>query len=230
MQLNWDSTVAGCNEDVPQKQLRQVYIALLRNSDKLKHDIAHYDRLPESDPDKSYNWLHERVEALMYRERLQRNRNQQTAAHSGKGPGAPGAGKPTKGDPKKGKPKGGGQGGNGDDGGKSAKGGKGKDGKKGKPKKGGDGSSWRSSSPSSSGSEHPGDKTRICRYWKKGTCKFGDSCKFRHAYDENEKPPAGAADDANNQPSAKAKAKAKAEAAKKTEGAGGVAVQIEPIS
>ena len=48
----------------------------------MKHDIAHYDRLADNDPGKTYAWLHERVEALMYRERLQRNRDQQTAAHA----------------------------------------------------------------------------------------------------------------------------------------------------
>ena len=216
--LNWDAVIIGCNGDIPDKQIRALFIERLRYSDKLKHDVAYYDRLKDGHPEKTYNWLHERVEAILHRERMATNREQQSAAHgSGKGPGAPAKGdyKQTKGDPKggpkdpkKGDPKG------------LRKGdpkGKGK----GKDKKGGSYASSRSSSPgSASGDSAPEGGLRLCRFWKKGNCKFGDKCTFRHFYHENEKP-----SDKNGEEKPAAAAKAKAEPKKKADGSGAAAVQ-----
>ena len=192
---NWGNVLTGCKTDVDDSIKKVLFLKQVRKSQRLRQDLAHFDRMPEGHEDKSYAFLRDAVRRQITLARLEANRSAHShASQSGaEAPALPvtgrsrsGKGKEGKGKERKGKNKGS----RSRSTSKSSSCDSDTDSHKGKGKnrfknrsqaknkarsefKGkGKGNDSRSSSA------HSVD--RICWFYKKGTCKNGNSCRFRH--------------------------------------------------
>ena len=184
----WDAVIAGMREDPGDRWKDAYFHSSIKRFKPLEHDLAIYDRAPEGDANHTYAFLIKSARDYLERRRLEKMRNANKRAISGKGreatpapmrtatPGVPGAGlcydfqkgKCTRGDACKYRHE------------KS----KGEEKGKGKGKKG------KSRSPSRARSLSPGSRSEICRFFAAGTCHRGKDCAFKHA-----KPAAAASSD-----------------------------------
>jgi len=71
---NWHRVYGGLCCDLPESFAEDHFINELRKSTVLKEIVAHYDRLPLGDPDKSYNGLLAAVNSYLLRVRQEANR------------------------------------------------------------------------------------------------------------------------------------------------------------
>ena len=169
----WDAVIAGMTSE-PDILWKQAYFHnAIKNFRPLAHDLAIYDRTPEGEPNRSYEFLMKSARDFLERKRLEKMRQATKRSLSGKRDAAAApsgepnkskdqfcyafqSGKCTRGKDCKYKheiaPKGHG---------------KGKKGKKGR-------SQSRDRSPS------PGSKNQVCKFWKAGKCERGKSCAFQH--------------------------------------------------
>ena len=184
----WDAVIAGMKEDPGDRWKEAYFHNSIKRFNPLEHDLAIYDRAPEGDANHTYAFLIKSARDYLERRRLEKMRNANKRAISGKGreatpaptrnaaPGVPGAGlcydfqkgKCTRGDACKYRHE------------KS----KGEEKGKGKGKKG------KSRSPSRTRSMSPGSRSEICRFFAAGTCRRGKDCAFKH-----QKPAAAASSD-----------------------------------
>ena len=57
--------------------LRTLFYDQIKNSTVMKEDVAHYDRCTKDSPDKTYDWLVQRVRAYLNHKRRTDNREKQ---------------------------------------------------------------------------------------------------------------------------------------------------------
>ena len=171
----WDAVIAGMTSE-PDMMWKQAYFHnAIKNFKPLSHDLAVYDRTPEGEPNRSYDFLMKAARDYLERKRLEKMRQATKKSVSGKRDATPAptrppsagkttgicydfqAGKCTRGKDcryrheKADKGKGGG--------------------KKGKP---------RSKSRGTSRSLSPGSRNQVCKFWKAGKCQRGNECAFQH--------------------------------------------------
>ena len=171
----WDAVIAGMTSE-PDMMWKQAYFHnAIKNFKPLSHDLAVYDRTPEGEPNRSYDFLMKAARDYLERKRLEKMRQATKKSVSGKRDATPAptrpsstgkgtgicydfqAGKCTRGKDcrykheKVDKGKGGG--------------------KKGKP---------RSKSRGTSRSLSPGSRNQVCKFWKAGKCQRGNDCAFQH--------------------------------------------------
>ena len=171
----WDAVIAGMTSE-PDMMWKQAYFHnAIKNFKPLSHDLAVYDRTPEGEPNRSYDFLMKAARDYLERKRLEKMRQATKKSVSGKRDATPvptrpsstgkgtgicydfQAGKCTRGKDcrykheKVDKGKGGG--------------------KKGKP---------RSKSRGTSRSLSPGSRNQVCKFWKAGKCQRGNDCAFQH--------------------------------------------------
>ena len=147
----------------------------IKNFKPLSHDLAVYDRTPEGEPNRSYEFLMKAARDYLERKRLEKMRQATKKSVSGKRDAAPAPNRP----PSAGKPQGicydfqAGKCTRGKDCRyKHEKSDKGKGGgKKGKS---------RSKSRGTSRSLSPGSRNQVCKFWKAGKCHRGSECAFQH--------------------------------------------------
>ena len=167
--------IAGMTSE-PDMMWKQAYFHnAIKNFKPLSHDLAVYDRTPEGEPNRSYDFLMKAARDYLERKRLEKMRQATKKSVSGKRNATPAptrpsstgkgtgicydfqAGKCTRGKDcrykheKVDKGKGGG--------------------KKGKP---------RSKSRGTSRSLSPGSRNQVCKFWKAGKCQRGNDCAFQH--------------------------------------------------
>ena len=192
----WDAVIAGMTSE-PDVMWKQAYFHnAIKNFKPLSHDLAVYDRTPEGEPNRSYDFLMKAARDYLERKRLEKMRQATKKSLSGKKDAAAAtprpssvgkgtgicydflAGKCTRGKDCKYK---------------HEKTEKGKGGKKGKP---------RSTSRTPSRSMSPGSRNQVCKFWKAGKCHRGSECAFQH-------PPKPAAPSAKDDKRGKSKNKRK---------------------
>ena len=171
----WDAVIAGMTSE-PDTMWKQAYFHnAIKNFKPLSHDLAVYDRTPEGEPNRFYEFLMKAARAYLERKRLEKMRRATKKSVSGKRDAAPAPDRP----PSAGKPQGicydfqAGKCTRGKDCRyKHEKSDKGKGGgKKGKS---------RSKSRASSRSLSPGSRNKVCKFWKAGKCQRGNECAFQH--------------------------------------------------
>ena len=171
----WDAVIAGMTSE-PDMMWKQAYFHnAIKTFKPLSHDLAVYDRTPEGEPNRSYEFLMKAARDYLERRRLEKMRQATKKSVSGKRDATPAptrpssagkgpgicydfqAGKCTRGKDcrykheKVDKGKGGG--------------------KKGKS---------RSKSRGPSRSLSPGSRNQVCKFWKAGKCQRGNDCAFQH--------------------------------------------------
>jgi len=160
----------------PDMMWKQAYFHnAIKNFKPLSHDLALYDRTPEGEPNRSYDFLMKAARDYLERKRLEKMRQATKKSVSGKRDAAPAPNRP----PSAGKPQGifydfqAGKCIRGKDCRyKHEKSDKGKGGgKKGKS---------RSKSRGTSRSLSPGSRNQVCKFWKAGKCQRGNECAFQH--------------------------------------------------
>ena len=171
----WDAVIAGMTSE-PDMMWKQAYFHnAIKTFKPLSHDLAVYDRTPEGEPNRSYDFLMKAARDYLERRRLEKMRQATKKSVSGKRDATPAptrpssAGKPTgicydfqAGKCTRGK----------DCRYKHEKSDKGKGGgKKGKS---------RSKSRGTSRSLSPGSRNQVCKFWKAGKCQRGNDCAFQH--------------------------------------------------
>ena len=171
----WDAVIAGMTSE-PDMMWKQAYFHnAIKTFKPLSHDLAVYDRTPEGEPNRSYEFLMKAARDYLERRRLEKMRQATKKSVSGKRDATPAptrpssAGKPTgicydfqAGKCTRGK----------DCRYKHEKSDKGKGGgKKGKS---------RSKSRGTSRSLSPGSRNQVCKFWKAGKCQRGNDCAFQH--------------------------------------------------
>ena len=93
---NWENVLCGCGAVIEEKARNALLLEQLQKSQVLKQEIAHYDRLPEGDPEKSHKFLMDRFRRYIAPRRLQWKRNATSGANGSRGlehPAAPAKGK-----------------------------------------------------------------------------------------------------------------------------------------
>ena len=70
----WMMMVKECEVQLPERTLRHMLVTKLEKSKKLEPDIAYFHRLPDSDPQKTYQYLLHCMERQMSREGEDKNR------------------------------------------------------------------------------------------------------------------------------------------------------------
>ena len=172
----WDAVIAGMTSE-PDTMWKQAYFHnAIKNFKPLSHDLAVYDRTPEGDPNRTYDFLMKAARDYLERKRLEKMRQATKKSLSGKKEALPAptrpssagkgtgvcydflAGKCTRGKDCKYK---------------HEKGDKGKGGGKKKGKS-------RSTSRNSGRSMSPGSRNQVCKFWKAGKCHRGEDCAFQH--------------------------------------------------
>ena len=171
----WDAVIAGMTSE-PDTMWKQTYFHnAIKNFKPLSHDLAVYDRTPEGEPNRSYEFIMKAARDYLERKRLEKMRQATKKSVSGKRDAAPAPNRP----PSAGKPQGicydfqAGKCTRGKDCRyKHEKSDKGKGGgKKGKS---------RSRSKSTSRSLSPGSSNQVCKFWKAGKCHRSSECAFQH--------------------------------------------------
>ena len=82
----WDMVVDNMVEPLPERTLRAFFLKQVRGKAAFQHDIAYFERLESGHVDKNYAFLRRRVQALIERNRQEKNRQGQRAAISGGNP------------------------------------------------------------------------------------------------------------------------------------------------
>ena len=171
----WDAVIAGMTSE-PDTIWKQAYFHnAIKNFKPLSHDLAVYDRTPEGEPNRSYEFLMKAARDYLERKRLEKMRQATKKSVSGKREAAPAPNRP----PSAGKPQGicydfqAGKCTRGKDCRyKHEKSDKGKGGReKGKS---------RSKSRGTSRSLSPGSRNQVCKFWKAGKGHRGSDCAFQH--------------------------------------------------
>ena len=171
----WDAVIAGMTSE-PDMMWKQAYFHnAIKTFKPLSHDLAVYDRTPEGEPNRSYEFLMKAARDYLERRRLEKMRQATKKSVSGKRDATPAPTRP----PSAGKPTGicydfqAGKCTRGKDCRyKHEKSDKGKGGgKKGKS---------RSKSRGNSRSLSPGSRNQVCKFWKAGKCQRGNDCAFQH--------------------------------------------------
>ena len=171
----WDAVIAGMTSE-PDMMWKQAYFHnAIKTFKPLSHDLAVYDRTPEGEPNRSYEFLMKAARDYLERRRLEKMRQATKKSVSGKRDATPAPTRP----PSAGKPIGicydfqAGKCTRGKDCRyKHEKSDKGKGGgKKGKS---------RSKSRGNSRSLSPGSRNQVCKFWKAGKCQRGNDCAFQH--------------------------------------------------
>ena len=171
----WDAVIAGMTSE-PDMMWKQAYFYnAIKTFKPLSHDLAVYDRTPEGEPNRSYEFLMKAARDYLERRRLEKMRQATKKSVSGKRDATPAPTRP----PSAGKPTGicydfqAGKCTRGKDCRyKHEKSDKGKGGgKKGKS---------RSKSRGNSRSLSPGSRNQVCKFWKAGKCQRGNDCAFQH--------------------------------------------------
>ena len=171
----WDDVLAGLGEGPDESTLQALLLRNLRQCKAMEQDIAHYDRKPPNDPEKSYSYLMRCARAVVDRNRLHWFRDEMSRSIGGGWVNsAVGKGK-EKGNGKKRKSK------------DKSKGSSGNGDRKGGGKRDRGKSRGRSQSPDRKGkggnrerSASRDGKTEVCRMHLLGKCKAGDSCSRIH--------------------------------------------------
>ena len=198
----WDAVIAGMREDPGTRWKEAYFHNAVKRFKPLEHDLAIYDRAPEGDAHRTYDFLIKSARDYLERKRLEKMRNANKRAISGKTRDAAAA-------PPRASTPGGGQVGICFDfqKGKCTRGDnckyrheKVKGGEKGKGKGG------KSRSPSRTRSLSPGSRQEICKFFAAGTCRRGKDCAFKHV-----KPAAAAAPDESKKKKKKKNKKPKKE-------------------
>ena len=171
----WDAVIAGMTSE-PDMMWKQAYFHnAIKTFKPLSHDLAVYDRTPEGEPNRSYEFLMKAARDYLERRRLEKMRQATKKSVSGKRDATPAPTRPSS----AGKPTGicyDFQAGKCTRGKycryKHEKSDKGKGGgKKGKS---------RSKSRGTSRSLSPGSRNQVCKFWKAGKCQRGNDCAFQH--------------------------------------------------
>ena len=171
----WDAVIAGMTSE-PDMMWKQAYFHnAIKTFKPLSRDLAVYDRTPEGEPNRSYEFLMKAARDYLERRRLEKMRQATKKSVSGKRDATPAPTRP----PSAGKPMGicydfqAGKCTRGKDCRyKHEKSDKGKGGgKKGKS---------RSKSRGNSRSLSPGSRNQVCKFWKAGKCQRGNDCAFQH--------------------------------------------------
>jgi len=171
----WDAVIAGMTSE-PDTMWKQAYFHnAIKNFKPLSHDLAVYDRTPEGEPNRSYEFLMKAARDYLERKPLEKMRQATKKSVSIKRDAAPAPNRPLS----AGKPQGicydfqAGKCTRGKDCRyKHEKSDKGKGGgKKGKS---------RSKSRGTSRSLSPGSRNQVCKFWKAGKCQRGNECAFQH--------------------------------------------------
>ena len=171
----WDAVIAGMTSE-PDTMWKQAYFHnAIKNFKPLSHDLAVYDRTPEGEPNRSYDFLMKAARDYLERKRLAKMRQATKKSLSGKKEAAPAPTRPSS----AGKPQGicydf-----------QAGKCTRGKDcrykhEKSDKGKGGGKKGKLRSSSRGTSRSLSPGSRNQVCKFWKAGKCHRGSECAFQH--------------------------------------------------
>ena len=150
----WDAVIAGMTSE-PDTMWKQAYFHnAIKNFKPLSHDLAVYDRTPEGEPNRPYEFLMKAARDYLERKRLEKMRQATKKSLSGKREAAPAPNRPPSAGEKHEK----------SDKGKGA-------GKKGKS---------RSKSRGTSRSLSPGSRNQVCKFWKAGKCHHGSDRAFQH--------------------------------------------------
>ena len=171
----WDAVIAGMTSE-PDMMWKQAYFHnAIKNFKPLSHDLAVYDRTPEGEPNRSYDFLMKAARDYLERKRLEKMRQATKKSVSGKRDATPAPTRP----PSAGKPTGicydf-----------QAGKCTRGKDcrykhEKVEKGKGGGKKGKSRSKSRGTSRSLSPGSRNQVCKFWKAGKCQRGNDCAFQH--------------------------------------------------
>ena len=171
----WDAVIAGMTSE-PDMMWKQAYFHnAIKNFKPLSHDLAVYDRTPEGEPNRSYDFLMKAARDYLERKRLEKMRQATKKSVSGKRDATPAPTRP----PSAGKPTGicydf-----------QAGKCTRGKDcrykhEKVEKGKGGGKKGKSRSKSRGTSRSLSPGSRNQVCKVWKAGKCQRGSDCAFQH--------------------------------------------------
>ena len=171
----WDAVIAGMTSE-PDMMWKQAYFHnAIKNFKPLSHDLAVYDRTPEGEPNRSYDFLMKAARDYLERKRLEKMRQATKKSVSGKRDATPAPTRP----PSAGKPTGicydf-----------QAGKCTRGKDcrykhEKVEKGKGGGKKGKSRSKSRGTSRSLSPGSRNQVCKFWKAGKCQRGSDCAFQH--------------------------------------------------
>ena len=98
----WDAVIAGMTSE-PDTMWKQAYFHnAIKNFKPLSHDLAVYDRTPEGEPNRSYEFLMKAAKDYLERKRLEKIRQATKKSVSGKRDAAPAPNRP----PSAGKPQG----------------------------------------------------------------------------------------------------------------------------
>ena len=171
----WDAVIAGMTSE-PDMMWKQAYFHnAIKTFKPLSHDLAVYDRTPEGEPNRSYEFLMKAARDYLERRRLEKMRQATKKSVSGKRDTTPAptrpssAGKPTgicydfqAGKCTRGKDC------------------RYKDEKSDKGKGGGKKGKSRSKSRGTSRSLSSGSRNQVCKFWKAGKCQRGSDCAFQH--------------------------------------------------
>ena len=171
----WDAVIAGMTSE-PDMMWKQAYFHnAIKNFKPLSHDLAVYDRTPEGEPNRSYDFLMKAARGYLERRRLEKMRQATKKSVSGKRDATPAPTRPTS----TGKPTGicydf-----------QAGKCTRGKDcryrhEKADKGKGGGKKGKSRSKSRGDGRSLSPGSRNQVCKFWKAGKCQRGNDCAFQH--------------------------------------------------
>ena len=171
----WDAVIAGMTSE-PDMMWKQAYFHnAIKNFKPLSHDLAVYDRTPEGEPNRSYDFLMKAARDYLERRRLEKMRQATKKSVSGKRDATPAPTRPTS----TGKPTGicydf-----------QAGKCTRGKDcryrhEKADKGKGGGKKGKSRSKSRGDGRSLSPGSRNQVCKFWKAGKCQRGNDCAFQH--------------------------------------------------
>ena len=171
----WDAVSAGMTSE-PDMMWKQAYFHnAIKNFKPLSHDLAVYDRTPEGEPNRSYDFLMKAARDYLERKRLEKMRQATKKSVSGKRDATPAPTRP----PSAGKATGicydf-----------QAGKCTRGKDcryrhEKADKGKGGGKKGKSRSKSRGTSRSLSPGSRNQVCKFWKAGKCQRGSDCAFQH--------------------------------------------------
>ena len=170
-----DAVIAGMTSEADMMWKQAYFHNAIKTFKPLSHDLAVYDRTPEGEPNRSYEFLMKAARDYLERRRLEKMRQATKKSVSGKRDATPAPTRP----PSAGKPTGicydf-----------QAGKCTRGKDcryrhEKSDKGKGGGKKGKSRSKSRGNSRSLSPGSRNQVCKFWKAGECQRGNDCAFQH--------------------------------------------------
>ena len=87
----WDMVLMSIRHEQPEDVLRVLFLKNIRKVGYLKDDLIYYDRLPDNDPNRTYDYLMQMVRRTLSRRRQEINRQQHSRSLAGEGQGQPSA-------------------------------------------------------------------------------------------------------------------------------------------